>query len=120
MKKSLLFVVSVMLFVFQPKVLAVGVDTNVCVIAEYNNNYDLNGTNCTMVKVVYPSSWTLWYLITSTNLSAVGGGWFLNTGSAIGFDAGLGLPRWKKWYIKNSTNDHYRFFAVSTNSVYKP
>lgn len=122
MKKLLKFIVVMVLviFGFQPKVLAVGSDTNVCVITEYNNNYDLNGTNCTVIKVVYPQSWTTWYLITSTNLNAVDGGWYFKAGSAVKLDVYLGLPRWKRWYIKNETNDAVRFFGVSTNSIYKP
>jgi hypothetical protein len=122
MKKLLnvFIVVMLVMFGFQSNVLAVGTDTNVCFFAEYNNNYNLNGTNCTMVKIVYPKAWTTWYLVTSTNLNQVGGGWYFDTGSLIRVDPYLGLPRHKTLYIKNYSNELTRVFKVSTNSVYNP
>ena len=120
MKKLLGFIVIVIMMVmfgFQPKVLA-GVDTNVCVITEFDYNYNLNGTNCIAVKVVYPVSWPTWSLVTSTNLLSGNAGWYEDTTSSIGMDryAFGELPRWRKWYIKKDVNTH-RYFGVWTNQV---
>lgn len=119
MKKLLnVFIVVIMMvmFGFQSNALA-GTDTNICFIAEYNDNFDLNGTNCTMLKVVYPKAWPTWYVITSTNLSV--GGWYFKLGSEIKRDSYLGLPRSRTFYLKNDTNNITTqiFWAVSTNKT---
>ena len=118
MKKLLVFIVIVfmVMFGFQSSVLA-GTFTNKFVITEYNPNYNLNGTNCTLVKVAYPNV-PVWNVITSTNLS-VGVGWYLKLGSVVQTDSFMGTPRSKTFYIKNDTNNisAQMFWAVSTNKT---
>jgi hypothetical protein len=109
-----------LMFVFQMNIMAKS-DKNSCLFTEYNCNDEYNGTNCISVKVVYPKKLGNEYLVTSTNLSAVGGGWYVDDKIILGVNDQdtqdtKKSSEWRIYYIMKDHNP-YRFFAIMVDPI---